>query len=140
LKETEKLDVVDFKSANNYTVALMSDGNLYGWGSNESGQMGIKTEIGVEMYETANFATPVVNDLMKGKKIVSFDISEDIMTILLDNNDVLWSGMKLEYTPSLLKLDYSKIGKVKQVTCTRKSIAVLTEDNKIFMKNDYVKH
>jgi len=25
----------------------MSDGNLYGWGSNESGQMGIKTEIGI---------------------------------------------------------------------------------------------
>jgi alpha-tubulin suppressor-like RCC1 family protein len=47
LKENEKLEVVDFKSANNYTVALMSDGNLYGWGSNESGQMGIKTEIGI---------------------------------------------------------------------------------------------
>ena len=48
----------------------MSDGNLYGWGSNESGQMGIKTEIGVEMYETANFATSVVNEMFKGKKIV----------------------------------------------------------------------
>jgi hypothetical protein len=55
--------------------------------------------------------------------------------------------MKLEYTPSLLKLDYGKIGKVKQVTCTRKSIAVLTgiqfiiiEDNMIYMKNDFVKH
>jgi hypothetical protein len=35
------------------------------------------------MYETANFATPVVNELIKGKKIVSFDISEDIMTVLL---------------------------------------------------------
>ena len=43
----------------------MSDGNLYGWGSNECGQMGIKTEIGVEMYETANFATNVVNDRFK---------------------------------------------------------------------------
>jgi alpha-tubulin suppressor-like RCC1 family protein len=47
LKKTDKLEVLDFKSANNYTVALMSDGNLYGWGSNESGQMGIKTEIGI---------------------------------------------------------------------------------------------
>jgi hypothetical protein len=49
-----------------------------------------------------------------------------LIKLNIDNNDVLWSGMKLEYTPSLLKLDYSKIGKVKQVTCTRKSIAVLT--------------
>jgi len=45
----------------------MNDGNLYGWGSNESGQMGIKTEIGVEIFETAIFATPVINDLMKEK-------------------------------------------------------------------------
>jgi len=35
------------------------------------------------------------------------------MTVLLDNNEVLWSGMKLEYTPTLLNLDYNKIGKIK---------------------------
>jgi alpha-tubulin suppressor-like RCC1 family protein len=70
LKDSEKLSIKTLKSANNYSVALMSDGNLYGWGSNESGQMGIKTEIGVEMYETANFATSVVNEMFKGKKIV----------------------------------------------------------------------
>lgn len=46
LRDNENLTIVDFKSSNNYTVALMSDGNLYGWGSNESGQMGIKSEIG----------------------------------------------------------------------------------------------
>lgn len=100
--------------------------------------MGIKTEIGVEMYETANFATPVINDLFKGDKIVDFDISEDIMVILTDKNEVYWSGMKLEYQPSLLKLDPSV--KVTQVTACRKSIGVLTEDNRIFMKNEFVKH
>lgn len=66
LRDNENLTIVDFKSSNNYTVALMSDGNLYGWGSNESGQMGIKSEIGVEMYETANFPTSVINDYFNG--------------------------------------------------------------------------
>ncbi len=37
------------------------------------------------MFETANFATPVINDLMKGKMIVQFEISEDNMTVLLGN-------------------------------------------------------
>lgn len=60
------------------------------------------------------------------------------MVLLLDNNEVYWSGMKLEYQPTLLKLDPSL--KVKQVTACRKSIAVLTEDNRIFMKNEFVKH
>ena len=40
----------------------MSDGNLYGWGLNEHGQIGIKTEIGLEMYETAIFPTLIIRD------------------------------------------------------------------------------
>ncbi len=107
LQEQEKLTIKEIKSANNYSVALMSDGNLYGWGSNESGQMGIKTEIGVEMYETANFPTMVINGQFKGEKIVDFDISEDIMVVLLANNEVYWSGMKLEYAPTRFNIDPS---------------------------------
>lgn len=57
LKTQLGLSIVKMKSCNNYTVALMSDGLLYGWGSNENGQMGTKNEIGVEIYETVNFPT-----------------------------------------------------------------------------------
>ena len=67
---------------------ILEDGNLYAWGSNESGQMGTKTEIGVEIYETANFPTLVVNDDFKSAKIVDYDIGEDVTAILLDNNEV----------------------------------------------------
>jgi len=38
----------------------LSDGKLYGWGSNESGQMGVKSEIGIEIYETVGFPTEVI--------------------------------------------------------------------------------
>lgn len=96
---------MEYKSSNNYSVALMSDGNLYGWGSNESGQMGIKTEIGVEMYETANFPTNVVSEKIGQNNIKDFDISEDTMVILTKDNKVYWCGMKLEYTPIEMKLD-----------------------------------
>ena len=37
LKKKLNLHIVKLQSCNNYTVALMSDGNLYGWGSNENG-------------------------------------------------------------------------------------------------------
>lgn len=48
------------KSSESYSVALMDNGKLYGWGSNEHGQMGIKAEIGLEMYETVNFVSEVI--------------------------------------------------------------------------------
>lgn len=76
------------------------------------------------MYETANFATQVISESFKGHKVKQFDISEDIMVILLDNNEVYWSGMKLEYAPCRLNLDPSI--KVKQVTACRKAVGVLT--------------
>ena len=66
LRNRNQMVITKLKSANNCSVALMSDGNLYGWGSNESGQMGVASEIGIELYETCNFLTPVVNDQFLG--------------------------------------------------------------------------
>lgn len=61
--------------------------------------MGIKNEIGVEIYETANFPTKVVTNQIKGAEIINFWVGEDISAFLLDNNSVYWSGMRLEYIP-----------------------------------------
>jgi alpha-tubulin suppressor-like RCC1 family protein len=61
--------------------------------------MGIKNEIGVEIYETANFPTPIVKDAFNGSKIIDFVVGEDIIAVLLDNNEVYWCGCKAEYSP-----------------------------------------
>lgn len=87
--------------------------------------MGTRTEIGVEIYETANFPTPVVNDDFKNSRIVDYDIGEDVTAILLDNNEVMWSGMKLAYKPERLKLP-KDIAKIKQVAVCFRCVVVLT--------------
>lgn len=70
--------------------------------------MGIKTEIGnsfynngkgVEIYETANFPTLIVHEPFKDNTIIDFKVAEDITAVLLDNNEVHWSGSKLVYKP-----------------------------------------
>jgi len=38
----EKKNVAKLKSANNYSMVLMDDGSLYGWGSNDFGQIGLR--------------------------------------------------------------------------------------------------
>ena len=87
--------------------------------------MGIKNEIGVELYETANFPTAVVNEDFVNQKIVDFDIGEDIMAILLNNNEVYWSGIRMAYKPEKLKLP-KDIGKIKKIACCFKCIVVVT--------------
>lgn len=37
----------------------------------------------------------------KNQKIVDFAIGEDITAVLLDNNTVYWSGVKMCYKPTL---------------------------------------
>lgn len=137
LQEHEKLEIVDMKSVNNYSVALMTDNHLYGWGSNESGQMGIKTEIGVEMYETANFPTRVVSEDFDNSLIKGFEVGEDCMAIMLTDNRVYWAGMKLAYKPEALPLP-ADIGKIKHIAAAWRCLAVVTEDNTIYTKNKFV--
>lgn len=83
----------------------MNDGNLYAWGCNEFGQMGIKNEIGVEIYETANYPINIhTDDFPEGAKVVDFAVGENITAILLDNNEVYWSGKRIAYKPERIKL------------------------------------
>ncbi len=64
------------KSCESFSIGLSNQNKLYGWGSNESGQMGIKAEIGVEMYETVNYATEVIREGYEDQKVTNFDISD----------------------------------------------------------------
>ncbi|CAD8142128.1 unnamed protein product [Paramecium pentaurelia] len=136
LKKELNLSIVKLKSCNNYSVALMSDGNLYGWGSNDFGQMGIKNEIGVEIYETANFPTQVVRDKFGNNKIVDFVVAEDLVAVLLDNNEVYWSGSKAEYSPVRFPLP-SGIAKITNIGCCYRCIAVATEDGKLYYRKKF---
>lgn len=69
-------------SVRNKVILISDDDTVYAWGYNEAGQLGIKTEIGIELYETANFPTKVFDDKLKGKKIVDFDVGENVTVLL----------------------------------------------------------
>lgn len=56
-------------------MAIMNNGKLYGWGSNDSGQIGTESEIGVELYETCNFATEIAPEILKDRTVVELKTS-----------------------------------------------------------------
>lgn len=102
----------------------MSDDRLYGWGANESGQIGVESEIGVEMYETCNFATLIEPEGLKNQKVVDFELGENVLVLKLDNGEVWWSGMKLVYRPERLPIDTTN--KPDLIGACRFGIAVVT--------------
>lgn len=103
----------------------MDNGKLYGWGSNEHGQMGIKAEIGLEMYETVNFVTEVIREGYEDLKVTNFDISDTTLLFQLENNDLWWTGMKIAYKPEKIKLNL----RPKLFAAGQKSMAIVDYDN-----------
>lgn len=99
--------------------------------------MGIKNEIGVEIYETAQFPTSIVTEDFGNAKVVDFWVGEDITAYLLDNNTIFWSGIRMAYKPEKLKLP-DGIAKIKFVGTCHRCIVVVTEDGKVYFKNKYV--
>lgn len=64
----------------------MTNGQLYGWGSNHAGQIGIKNEIGVELHEMVNYPHPMIREGFEDKRVKNFDISENMTIFQLENN------------------------------------------------------
>ena len=66
----------------------------------------------------------VLNDDLKDKKIIDFDVGENIVVLLLETHEVYWMGLRLAYKPELLKL--AEDTKVRAIAACHKSAAVLT--------------
>lgn len=94
--------------------------------------MGIKNEMGIEIYETANYPTEVsTENFPENAKIVDFAVGNNILGILLDNNEVYWSGKRIIFHPERMKLP-ENIGKIKHIGACHHSIVVVDENNKIY--------
>lgn len=137
MRKTEGILFKRIKSCASQTLGLTEDGSLYGWGSNEHGQLGVRAEMGIEMYETANYPTKITFDNLKGKNIVDFDLAENTGIFLTNTNEVYWMGLKLAYEPQLLRVPAGK--KIKKVGAATGSVCAVTDENEIYMKNKYMK-
>lgn len=117
------LSVEVIKSCNYYSSALMSDGNMYSFGANEFGQMGLSNNVGVEFYESIEYPTPITVDYLEDVKIVQHAVGERTTVILTEDNRVFMSGNKFAYTPQQLPIDPTE--KVKMVASGSNSVAVV---------------
>eukprot|EP01016_Furgasonia_blochmanni_P055157 TRINITY_DN9180_c0_g2_i3.p1 TRINITY_DN9180_c0_g2~~TRINITY_DN9180_c0_g2_i3.p1 ORF type:complete len:449 (-),score=135.74 TRINITY_DN9180_c0_g2_i3:261-1607(-) len=136
LRDKKHIKIVSVKSAGNYTWALMSDGAVYGWGLNDQGQVGFKENVGL-LHDTQILAPHKIDTTLLGdKKIVSFDVAENTSVIQTDSNELFWSGLNLAYKPWPFALP--KGSQIKSVGACHNSVAAVTQDNRIYMYNEFV--
>ena len=138
--------IVDLSEGVDYTLALASDGTVYGWGGNEHGQLGN------DSYSTAY--TPVAVDMsgvLRNKMVVSVMVGDFTSIVLTsDNNLYTWGYNRFgelgngstsdSAYPVAVNMSGSLYGKtVVEMGIGRESCLVLTSDGKLYTwgRNDY---
>lgn len=127
-QENKENAIVKIDCADEYTGALTQGGNLYVWGKNNQGQLGIGAGIGIDYTESEKFPTLV----LKPKEIQYKDFScgENCM-MMLDNNHLLHkTGWRIDYVPSIFQI--SKNVKAKLFFCGNSYYCMIDENNKIY--------
>ncbi|EGR32219.1 regulator of chromosome condensation, putative [Ichthyophthirius multifiliis] len=135
LKDEQHINIVKIKAAAHHSVVLLSDGNLYSFGKNDQGQLGIRLNLGHTNDKLAVSPTPVNNVAYKGQNIVDFDTGKNTLVILTDQNQVFFSGLELAYQP--IKWEIPSNEKIIKVTASEDSFAALTENGTLYQFNQY---
>mmetsp|Transcript_25115 Transcript_25115/g.18910 ORF Transcript_25115/g.18910 Transcript_25115/m.18910 type:complete len:224 (+) Transcript_25115:404-1075(+) len=122
--------IVKIDSADEYTGVLFSTGELYVWGKNDRGQLGVGAGIGIDIVESES--SPVNISLENKLPIVDFHTGQNTMIMLDSEGGVHKTGLKLDYTPK-------KLGKsedfedIVAISCGRKHYVVLNKHNKLLV-------
>ena len=96
MPESEELKFRKISAADDYSASVMSDGQLFVWGKNDFGQMGVGAGIGIDLVESENYPKEV--DLLqalpeeeKDEVPVVVDVSTGMRTMLvLDHKNRLF--------------------------------------------------
>ena len=115
---------IKIKSCSSYSIGLTNDNQLYGWGSNEAGQMSTQTEMGVEMYESVIFPQKIEQKYHGYQKVIDFEVGEDTVVVVTEDEKVYWAGMKINYELKLMPLETE--AKVVKVVAAHRTVFVLT--------------
>lgn len=88
--------VVKIDCADQYTATVTKKGDLFVWGKNNSGQLGIGVNTGLDVMEAEKFPTLVKN---QGVKFVDVSCGENVMMIKDAESNLYKTGWRINYTP-----------------------------------------
>jgi alpha-tubulin suppressor-like RCC1 family protein len=101
-QEKPENKIIKIDCADEYSGALTLGGDLYVWGKNNHGQLGIGSGIGIEMTESEKFPVPVIKT--PETKFSDFCCGENGMMILDEERSIYKTGWRIDYVPSIFEI------------------------------------
>jgi len=120
--------IVKIDCGDEYTGALTQGGNLYVWGKNNQGQLGIGAGIGIDYCESEKFPIYVIKP--KEIKYVDFSCGENCMMMLDDRELLHKTGWRIDYVPSIFNISLTV--KPKLFFCGNSYYCMIDSNDKIY--------
>lgn len=121
------------KSTGKNAVFLLDDGRLYVIGKNNSGVFATRENPRVVVDNRFYNLTKIVDEDLKGQKIVKFKLSDNSLIFLTDSGQVYYSGFHSKFRPERFPV---KAGTVKTIFATHDSVGVVDKQGRIGFLND----
>jgi len=135
LSPTEPASIVKLGAGNNFSAAMSQQGELWVWGRNDYGQLGLGEEAMGDMYSSERYPRLVRSLPVEGHRVVDFDCGEHHLVALTAGGAIYEWGNRtwLEPHPVTLPARYSEglRGITKVVAGDRCSFA-LTEEGQVY--------
>ena len=128
IQENPNKKIIKIDAADEYTGALTQGGDLFVWGKNNQGQLGIGSGIGIEMTESEKF--PILVEKSAETKFIDFCCGENVMMILDENHILHKTGRRIDYTPSIFEIN--KTVKPKFFFCGKSYFCMIDLSGRIY--------
>lgn len=128
INEDKTNEIIKLDCADEYTAILTKNGNIYVWGKNNQGQLGIGSGIGIDIMESEKFPTKVIKD--DDTKFVDLNCGENGM-MLKDEKGLLYkTGWRLHYT--IKRIELSAQVKADYFFCGNSFYCLIDDQNNIY--------
>ena len=91
--------VAEIAGGKSFTLALSSDGVVYGWGRNHKGQLGTGLGLAVDMYAMQAIPEPIEADELLGRRVVKIAAGAGHAACITQGGELFYWGMSLYLEP-----------------------------------------
>lgn len=108
-------NIIDIVGGKSFTLALTSDGIVYGWGRNHKGQLGTGLGLSVDMYAMQSVPEPIQSDELMNRKVIQIAAGHSHAVCITDSGELFYWGMAQYFEP--IRIDTLLHTKISNISC-----------------------
>jgi len=122
--------VTDIACGKSFTLALTTEGVVYGWGRNHKGQLGTGFGMAVDMYAMQSVPEPIEADELMGRRVTRIAAGNSHAACITESGEMFYWGMSAHLEP--VRVDALMHTKVVDMACGEDYTLAVGEDGHLY--------